>query len=102
MADALGAVPGAVEGEEGAALVFGGELLTGVEEEVEHGDVGAQLDVSGDGFGDEFGVLALVARVFVRAGVGERPAVEGALLDVGEVVGDQVVAEFVALLDGRP
>ena len=52
--------------------------------------------------GHQIGRLALVARIFVRADVGVRPAVEAALLDVGEVIGHQVVAQGVALLHGGP
>src|ERR1019366_3797425 len=102
LADALGAVPRSVVGKEGPALVFLGELTTCVEDEVQHGDVGAQQDVALNRFGHQVGAHAFVAGIFVGPGVGERPTVEGALLDVGEVVGDQVVAELVALLYGRP
>src|SRR5450759_2180497 len=102
LADAHGAVPGAVEGEEGAALVFLGELLTGVEDEIQHGDVRAKLDVALNRFGHQVRAHAFVAGVFVGAGIGERPTVKGALPDVGKVVGDQVVAQLVALLHSRP
>ena len=43
-----------------------------------------------------------VARIVVRADVGIRPAVEAAVLDRRRVVGHQVVAEIVALVDRRP
>src|ERR1035441_9566662 len=102
LSDTHGAVPGAMEGQEGAALVFLGELLTGVEDEVEHGDVRAQQDVALNRLGHQVRALTLVPRVFVGAGIGVRPTVKGALPDVGEVVGDQVVAQFVALLYGCP
>src|ERR1035437_3388472 len=102
LADPHRAVPGAVEGEEGAALVFLGELLTGVENKVQHGDVRTQQNVALNRLGHQVRALAFVAGVFVGAGIGERPTVKGALLDVRKVVGDQVVAEFVALLHSRP
>src|ERR1035437_4517094 len=102
LADALGAVPRSVVGKEGPALVFLGELTTCVENEVQHGDVGAQQDVALNRFGHQVRAHTYVAGIFVGSGVGERPTVEGALLDVGEVVGYQVVAELVALLYGRP
>src|SRR5207253_2040855 len=53
-----------------------------------------------DGLGNQVGLLSLAPRVFVGPGVGIGPAVEAALLDVREVIGDQVVPEFVALLHG--
>src|ERR1035437_5720453 len=102
LANPHGAVPGAMEGEKGAALVFLGELLTGVEDEIQHGNVRAKLDVALNRFGHKVRAHAFVAGVFVGAGIGERPTVKGALLDVGKVVGDQVVAQLVALLYGRP
>ena len=42
------------------------------------------------------------ARVLVPAHVIPRPAVEAAFLDRGDVVGDQVVAEVIALVGGAP
>ncbi len=54
----------------------------------------------------EFGVLAFVARIPVAAArtahVEPGPAVEAVLLDVGDVVGDEVVAQGVALVGGAP
>ncbi len=47
-------------------------------------------------------MLALVARVLMSTHVPPRPAVEAALLDVGDVVGHEVVAESVALVGGAP
>src|SRR5580698_9603845 len=47
-------------------------------------------------------MLALVARILMRTHVPPRPAVETPVLDVGDVVGDQVVAEIVALVGGAP
>src|SRR5260370_42447826 len=46
LADPLGAVPGAMESQEGAALIFRGELLTGVEDEVQYGDVRTEQEVA--------------------------------------------------------
>ena len=46
--------------------------------------------------------LVLVARVLVVAEIVPGPAIEGALRDVRRVVGRQIVAESVALVDGAP
>src|ERR1035438_10017996 len=102
LAHAHGAVPGAMEGQKSATLVFLGELLTGVEDEVQHGHVRAQQDIALDRLGHQVRALTFVAGVFVGPGISVRPTVKGALLDVGEVVGDQVVAQFVALLYSCP
>src|ERR1017187_5959358 len=95
LADTHRAVPRSVEGEEGPALVFLGELTTCVEDGVQH-------DIALNRFGHQVRAHAFVAGIFVGPRVGERPTVEGALLDVGEVVWYQVVTELVALLYGRP
>src|SRR6266496_3234935 len=47
-------------------------------------------------------MLALMPRVLVRSHVPPGPAVESAFLHVGDVVGNQVVAQRVALVDGTP
>ena len=87
--------------------------------------MGLDEDVGGDDLGGEVDALAVLGLVggergrlrigagAVGAGVGETrvvvaahvipgPAVEAALLDRGDVVGDQVVAEVVALVGGAP
>ena len=50
----------------------------------------------------QVGSLVLVARVLMIAKIVPRPAIESALRDMRYVVGRQVVAEFVALVDGAP
>ena len=50
----------------------------------------------------ELGMLALVPRVLVGAEVVPGPAIEAPFLDMGDVVGDQVVAQAVALVDRGP
>ena len=61
-----------------------------------------QQHVGDDGRVLQLGMLAPVARILVAADVVPGPAVEAALLDVRDVVGDQVVAQLVALVDRRP
>src|SRR5208282_5185923 len=57
--------------------------------------------------GDEHFVLQLrmvthVARVLVRSDVKPRPTVESALRDSRDVIGREVIAELIALVDGCP
>src|SRR5271170_4484251 len=47
-------------------------------------------------------MLALKARILMRADVPPRPAVESAFLHVRDVVGDEVVAEGIALIHRAP
>ena len=61
-----------------------------------------QEHVGNDDLVLQFGMLAFEARIGMASDVIPGPAVEAALLDVGDVVGDQVVAERVALVGGAP
>ena len=78
------------------------ELLAGVEGHAERRRVRLDEHVGHDHLVLQLGVLALVARVLVGAEVIPGPAVEAAFLDVGDVVGHQVVAQRVALVDRGP
>ena len=73
-----------------------------VEGHFERGVVRLQQDIGDDDLVFELGVLAFVAGVLMGADVLPGPAVEAAVLDVGDVVGNEVVAEGVALVDGTP
>ena len=79
-----------------------GNWLAGVERHVERGRVRLDEHVGHDHLVLQLGVLALVPRVLVGADVIPGPAVEAAFLDVGDVVGHQVVAQPVALVDRGP
>ena len=86
----------------GVAAIVGGELRAVVERDAERRGMGLEQHV-----GRRHGLGEIVAppreaRVLVVADVEPRPAVEGARLDAGRVVGRQVVAERVALVDRAP
>ena len=107
VAGALGAVPGAVEGDEGVAAVVwrercGAGLGLWVERHLEWGGVGLNEDVGGGDLGGQVGAFVAVALVFVAADIVPGPTVEGAGTDPCYVVGRQVVAHFVALVGGAP
>ena len=55
--------------------------------------MGLQQNVAGNGLRHQVGPLAFMAWFLVRASVSVRPTVEGALLDVSEKVGHQVIAQ---------
>src|SRR5215471_3160603 len=88
--------------EKGAALILLGEHRAGVESESKHTGVSRQEDVWDEGLGSQFRLLALAPRILMIADVEVGPAVEAALLHVRKVLGDQIVAELVALLHPNP
>src|SRR5437870_1233220 len=47
-------------------------------------------------------MLALVARILVSSNVVPGPTVEASVLNVGNVIGREIIAEFVALINGGP
>ncbi|MNC77608.1 hypothetical protein D3C75_1295990 [compost metagenome] len=55
-----------------------------------------------EGFGDKVRILRFDANIDVLAVIAERPAVEGAILHRGDVIGHQVAADVIALVDGGP
>ena len=61
-----------------------------------------EQNVGRDDFGFSSGCLPSWRGSCCAAHVPPRPAVEAALLDVGDVVGDEVVAQGVALVGGAP
>ena len=102
VADTAGPVPRAVLGREGVVVVLGREFVAVVEREVERGHVRLQEHVGDDHLVFQFGMLAGVARVLMRAEVVPRPAIEAAFGDVRDVVGHQVVAQFIPFVDRGP
>src|SRR5581483_1073876 len=95
----LVAVPGAVFGGEDVAVIFGGELLRFVKNHFEGSEVRLQKNVVSYYFVPQFGMFALMLRVVVPAHVIPGPAVEAAILNVGDVVRHKVIAQGIALID---
>ncbi len=127
VARAVGTVPGAVFRGKGVAVILLWELffMVGIEDHLERGHVGLNEDVGGDHLRGEIDAIAGLglirgercrlrigsgaigtglrkSRVLVPAHVVPGPAVETAFLDRRDVVGDEVVAEVVALVGGAP
>src|SRR5580704_14522737 len=97
-----GAVPRAVFGGEDIAAILGRKLRAFIEGHFERSVVGLEEDIRNDHLVFQFGVLALVAWILMGADVPPRPAVEAAVLNVGDVVGDEIVSQAVAFVDGAP
>ena len=62
----------------------------------------AKCVVGHDGFGNEIGPLEFYSLVHVVAVVAVRPAIESSVLHVSHVIGNEIAAELVALVDGNP
>src|SRR5260221_8254851 len=97
-----GAVPRAVLGGKNVAAIFGGKLRALIKSELERSIVRLEENVGNDGFIFQFRMLAVVARILMGADVPPRPAIKAAFLNVGDVVGDEIVAQSIALVDGAP
>ena len=95
-------VPRAMLGREKISLIFRRKLFAIVESNSERCVVRVQQDVGRDDLVLEFGMLALVPGILMAAHVPPGPAVEAALLHMGDVVGNQVVAQSVAFVDRAP
>src|SRR6266702_7087475 len=102
VAGALGPVPGPVLGGEDAALVFGRELVAGVDHHPERGRMRLDQNVGHSDLVLEVGPRSPVARVLVGADVIPGPAVEGAFAHAGDVVGREIIAEAIALVGRAP
>src|SRR3954470_20834772 len=87
------AVPRAVLADKGTAAG---------EDEAERGDMVAERVIRLDCLGDEIGALGLPAGVHMSAVIAVRPAVEGAVAHRGQIVGNEIAAELVALVRHRP
>src|SRR5271163_5359623 len=88
--------------EEGVASIFGGKLIRRIEGDGERRRMRLNENVGRRDVVRQIGPLVLVARVLMVAEIIPGPAIEGALRYMRYVVGRQVVAESVALVDGAP
>uniref|UniRef100_A0A0N4ZJL1 LEPR-XLL domain-containing protein n=1 Tax=Parastrongyloides trichosuri TaxID=131310 RepID=A0A0N4ZJL1_PARTI len=95
------AVPRAVLADDGPVAPLGHQGA-GVEGQAQRGGVRAEGVVGRDGFGHQVRPLRLHALVHVLAVVAVGPPVEAAVLHRGEVIGHQIVADLVALVDRNP
>ena len=96
------AVPAAVLADEGTAPVGRRQVGAGVEPQAQRGNVRGQRVVGLDRLSNQVGPLGTYAMVDVLAVVAVGPAVEAALLHRRHVVGHEVGADLVALVDDGP
>ena len=96
------AVPRAMLADEGAVLHFGAEQVAGVEGQAERRGMRAERIVRHDRLCDEVGPRRLRPHIDMLAVIAVGPAIEAAVLDGGHVVGNEVAADLVALVDDDP
>src|SRR6476661_2549980 len=96
------AVPRTVFAEECPLCKAWPELLAGAECKSQRGDVRAKREFRGDGAGDEVGTGRLHPDVHMLSIIAVRPTVKGPFADRGDIIGDEVAAELVTFVDGRP
>src|SRR5580704_4033080 len=89
-------------GRENIALVFRWKLFAVVKSEFQRRVVRVEDYVWRNDFVSQLGMLARVARILVATHVPPRPAVETAVLHMGDVIGNEVVTESVALIHRTP
>ena len=102
VAGADGAVPGTVECDEGAAVVFGREIVALVKQDLEWSRVSLEEHIGDGDAVFQISVLSFVSRIFMAADIKPRPAIEGAFLDVRRVIEGSVTSEAVSLVDDGP
>src|SRR4051812_14524669 len=91
-----------MKSEESATLIFRRKLFAGVEDKIQYGDMGTEQDIRNDRVFHQVRFETFVPWIFVRTDVGVRPTIKSPLLDVREIIGYQIVAQRVPLLNGSP
>src|ERR1700733_15872448 len=87
---------------ENVSLVFGWELLPGIESELQRCVVRLQKNVRHNHFVLQFGMFAFMPRILMAADVPPGPAVKSSFLNVRDVIRNQVIAERTAFVEGAP
>src|SRR5579863_2583952 len=100
----VGPVPRSVLCREQIAAVFGGKLRPVIKGQAERGVMRLQQNVWDDDGIDGFvgGPGNFGAWIFVLADVKPGPSIEAVFLDRSDVIGNQIVAEIVALVHRAP
>ena len=88
--------------DEGTSGITGRQQLAFVEHEAKRRYMRPERVVRPKRRGDEIRPLLFYARIDVLPVVAVRPTIKAAVLHGREKVGDEVVAELVALVDDRP
>ena len=95
IANANRAIPRAVLSRKDVALILRWKLFAFIKRDFQRPVMWVQYDVRRNRLIFKLRMFALVSRVLMPTHVPPRPAVEATFLDVGNVIGDQIVAETV-------
>src|SRR5882724_7089110 len=102
VACAAGAVPRAVFSNKSATVITRWKLFAIVKSKLQGSDMGSEEHVGNDGPGDKIRLLRFDARVDVVSDVAVGPTVKSTVLQAGQIIRRQIVAEFIALVHGGP
>src|SRR5664280_1224753 len=89
-------------GGENVALVLRRKALAIVKGEFQRCVVRLKQDIWDKDFSSQFGMFAGMTRVLMIAHVIPRPSIEAALLHVGDVVGNKIIAKGIAFIHRTP
>src|SRR6202022_222234 len=96
------AIPRAVEGREGVACILRRKHRAAVESHLQRRRMWLEDHVGHRHLAREVGPLPLAPRILVVSEIPPGPPIERALLHAGDIVGNQIVAEAVALVRRAP
>ena len=89
-------------GREDVSPVSGGKLPPIVKRQLQRSIVRLKQNIRNQHVRRALGMLARVARVGMASDVEPRPTIKTPVRDMGDVVGDQIVAQLVAFIDRGP
>ncbi len=95
-------VPRTVTGDKNIAAIFGRELRAVVNGESQRRGMRLQKNIRRQDFVAHLGKLAVMVRILMGADIIKWPAVKTARLDARYIIGRQIVAEPVALVNRGP
>src|SRR4029450_11265839 len=88
--------------DEGALREARSQRLASGEGEAQRGDMRSKREIGSDRLGDHVGPRRLHPGIDMIAVIAPRPAIKGSVLDRGQIVGDEIVAELITLVDHYP
>src|SRR6187397_3281310 len=88
--------------DEGALREARSQRLAGREREAQWGDMRPKGEIGSDRLGNHVGPRRLHPGIDMVPVIAPRPAIKGSVLDRGQIVGDEIVAELIAFVDHYP
>src|SRR5882757_1831752 len=91
-----------MEGSEDVAFVFRRKLVASVETQIKRGRVRRYEHIRNNDFGSELRMFSFVSRIGMVANIKPWPTIEAAGPHTADVVGWQILADFVPLVSAHP